>query len=243
MGAGYDPIIGTELDYLRSNWLCRYWASLKLTHMTYEVQRDPAALQHITHIFSSPPAGKGVWLWWLEQVCALIHRGCCCFSRAYQGVTVPLIYGYYWSSVAYRQLIISLHSHTSQHAYCIQIFKKERKKQLDFLGPKNSSDLLRRVKKNTPWKLSKGLFLPFSNCAQMSTPPKKETNLNVKVSIINHLGERGHPASPGSLLVCWQQTKCHAPWWVCGGGLCGRYLTKWDTEFEYVCGPTNGAWC
>lgn len=24
MAAGYDPIIGTELDYLRSNWLCRY---------------------------------------------------------------------------------------------------------------------------------------------------------------------------------------------------------------------------
>lgn len=24
MGSGYDPITGTELDYLRSDWLCRY---------------------------------------------------------------------------------------------------------------------------------------------------------------------------------------------------------------------------
>lgn len=40
----------------------------------------------------------------------------------------------------------------------------------------------------------RGLFLPFNNCTQMSSAPKKETNLNVKVSIINHLGERGHPA-------------------------------------------------
>lgn len=61
MGAGYDPIIGTELDYLRSNWLCRYWASLKLTRMTYEVQRDPAALQRITHIFPQPPSRKKVF--------------------------------------------------------------------------------------------------------------------------------------------------------------------------------------
>lgn len=76
----------------------------------------------------------------------------------------------------------------------------------------------------------------------MSTAPKKETNSNVKVSIINHLGERGHPARPGSLLVHGQQTKCHAPWCVCvEGGLCGHYLAKSDAEFEYVCRPTNGA--
>lgn len=61
MGAGYDPIIGTELDYLRSNWLCRYWASLKLTHMTYEVEPDPGALRSITHIFFSPPLPEKVF--------------------------------------------------------------------------------------------------------------------------------------------------------------------------------------
>lgn len=93
MGAGYDPIIGTERDYPGSDWLCRYWAPLRLTRMTYEVQRDPAALRHITHIFPGAPPGKGVWLWWLEPACAPARRACCCFSRAYQGVTVSLIYG------------------------------------------------------------------------------------------------------------------------------------------------------
>lgn len=95
MGAGYDPIIGTEQDYLGSNWLCRYWAFLTLTHMTYEVRRDLAALQRITHIFSTASSlgKKGVWLWWVDQVCALVRRGCCCFSWAHQGVTVLLIYG------------------------------------------------------------------------------------------------------------------------------------------------------
>lgn len=61
---------------------------------------------------------------------------------------------------------------------------------MDFAGPKNSRDLLREGggrEKNTG-NYQRGLFLPFNNCAQMSSAPKKETNLNVKVSIINHLG-------------------------------------------------------
>lgn len=72
--------------------------------------------------------------------------------------------------------------------------KKERKRQLDSLGPRNSTDLLRRGGEKTHLgNYQRGLFLPFSNCTQMSTAPKKETNLNVKVSIINHLGGKGAP--------------------------------------------------
>lgn len=39
--------------------------------------------------------------------------------------------------------------------------------------------------------------------------------------------------SPGSLSARWQQTKCHAPWWlcvcVCGGGNVG---VTWPNEMQ-----------
>lgn len=203
-------------------------------------RRPPA---HNSYFPPAPLAEKGVWLWWLDQVCALIRRGCCCFSLAHQGVTVPLIYG-----LLLKQCSLSPTHYKFTFTYITACIlhtnfppKKEKKKrQLDSLGPRNSRDLLRagrreKKQKNTHLgNYQRGLFLPFSNCAQMSTAPKKETNLNVKVSIINHLGERGHPASPGSLSVRWQQTKCHAPWRVCWGEPCGRYLAKWDAEF-WIC--------
>lgn len=56
-------------------------------------------------------------------------------------------------------------------------FPKEKKgRRLDFAGPKNSSDLLGEEgdgrEKNTG-NYQRGLFLPFNNCAQMSSAPKK----------------------------------------------------------------------
>lgn len=72
-----------------------------------------------------------------------------------------------------------------------------KKKGLDFPGPRCSSDLLRREGKNTSEAIREDCVCPLAKRTQMSTAPKRETNLNVKVSIINHLGGRGHSASPG----------------------------------------------
>lgn len=215
---------------LGSNWLCRYWASFKLTHMTYEVPRDPAALQHITHIFSSTPPGKGVWLWWLDQVCALVRRGCCCFSRAYQGVTVALIYG-----LLLKQCSLSPTHYEFTFTYITACrlhtnFQKKKGRSIFSFGWGD---------KRTTNTLERSLRLPFSCCTlgfsgYDCTPPKK-TNLNVKVSIINHSSkEKGAPCKsrqcagtmPVNKVPCVLEGGC--------GGECGRHLAKWDAKFEYV---------
>lgn len=73
-------------------------------------------------------------------------------------------------------------------------FSKKRRKQLGFVGAQKQ----RRFVKKRATHLENyqgGLFLPFSGRAQMSTAPKKGgTNLNVKVSVINHPGGKGAPS-------------------------------------------------
>lgn len=63
---------------------------------------------------------------------------------------------------------------------------------MDFLGPRNRRNLL-RVEKNTSETIKEDCFCPLATALRCPLLQKKETNLNVKVSIINHLGEKGAP--------------------------------------------------
>lgn len=70
-----------------------------------------------------------------------------------------------------------------------------------------------------------GLFLPFSGRAQMSTAQKKGgTNLNVKVSVINHPGGKGGTVPVQAVHGC-VGSKESAPH-IGGRVRCGRHLAK-----------------
>lgn len=80
-------------------------------------------------------------------------------------------------------------------------------------------------KRATHLKNYQGLFLPFSGRAQMSTAPKKGgTNLNVKVSVINHPGGKGGTVPVQAVHGC-VGSKESAPH-IGGRVRCGRHLAK-----------------
>lgn len=142
-------------------------------------RRPPA---HNSYFPPAPLAEKGVWLWWLDQVCALIRRGCCCFSLAHQGVTVPLIYG-----LLLKQCSLSPTHYKFTFTYITACIlhtnfppKKEKKKrQLDSLGPRNSRDLLRagRREKNkkthTSETIKEDCFCPLATALRCPLLQKK----------------------------------------------------------------------
>lgn len=86
-------------------------------------------------------------------------------------------------------------------------FPKERKRQLDFFVARNSSDLFRGGggRRNTLETIKEDCFCPLTTARRCpALQQKKDANLNVKVSIINQLGEKGLPVG-GAEGTLWVQ--------------------------------------
>lgn len=141
---------------------------------------------------------------------------------------MPLIYG-----LLLKQCSLSPTHYKFTFTYitaCIlhtNLRKRERGNRTFFV-PRNGSGLLEgegREQKHLG-NYQRGLFLPFNNCTQMSSAPKKDTNLNVKVSIINQLGGGsrcwGGGGHPSSLAYCYGKQKHRA--WL--GRFSGCHLAK-----------------
>lgn len=102
--------------------------------------------------------------------------------------------------------------------------------QLDFFVPRNSSDLFRGGggRRNTLETIKEDCFCPLTTARRCpALQQKKDANLNVKVSIINQLGEKGLPVGGGGghplgSAYCYGKRKRRA----CLGRLSGRYLAK-----------------
>lgn len=124
--------------------------------------------------FLRTPSQKGVWLWWLDQVCALVHVGCCCFSRAYQGVTVPLIYGLFL-----KQCSLSPTHYEFTFTYitaCIlhTNFKKRKKKAIGLSRAQKYQRFVKNwEKKHTSETIKEDCFCPLATALRCPLHQKK----------------------------------------------------------------------
>lgn len=138
-------------------------------------------------------------------------------------MTAPLIYG-----LLLKQCSLSPTHYEFTFTYitaCIlhTNFLKKRRKQLGFVGAQKQRRFVK--KRATHLENYQGLFLPFSGRAQMSTAQKKGgTNLNVKVSVINHPGGKGGTVPVQAVHGC-VGSKESAPH-IGGRVRCGRHLAK-----------------